>query len=116
MDGQLVPAGPPPPGVLSNFVDPVDNGPDLIACNVVLLIVSIFVVIARMVSRTVLTDWRLGWDDYTIIMALIGTGIFTSFVVTTTHYGLGKHIWDGKSQRRVERGKVRRLTVVFQLR
>jgi hypothetical protein len=25
---------------------------------------------------------------------LIGTIIFTSFVITTTHYGLGQHIWD----------------------
>jgi len=41
-----------------------------------------------------LTDWKLGWDDYMIVLFLIGTAIFTSFVITTTHYGLGRHIWD----------------------
>lgn len=35
----------------------------------------------------------LGWDDYMIILSLIGTAIFSSFVITTTHYGLGRHIW-----------------------
>lgn len=89
-----MPAGPPPPGVVSNFIDPVNYSSDLIICNIVLLVVSTLIVCARIVSRTVLTDWRLGWDDYTIILALVGTIIFTSFVITTTHYGLGQHIWD----------------------
>ena len=94
MDGHIIPAGPPPPGVHSNFVDPLNYSSNLVACNVVLLIVSIFIVGARIISRTVLTDWRLGWDDYFMVLALIGTAIFTSFVITTTHYGLGRHIWD----------------------
>lgn len=41
-----------------------------------------------------LTDWMLGWDDYMIILSLIGTAISSSFVITTTQYGLGRHIWD----------------------
>lgn len=63
MSGPIIPAGPPPLGVISNFVDPVDRAPNLIACNVVLLVASIIIVGARILSRTVLTDWRLGWDD-----------------------------------------------------
>ena len=68
MDGQIlplpmIPAGPPPPGVRSNFVDPFNRAPNLIACNVILLVVSAFVVAARILSRTLLTEWRLGWDD-----------------------------------------------------
>ena len=68
MDGRLLPlpaAGPPPPGVNSNFNDPIDRAPNLIACNVILLVVSTLIVGARVVSRTLLTDWRLGWDDCT---------------------------------------------------
>ena len=72
MDGQILPlpislqpAGPPPPGVHSNFIDPVDRAPNLIACNVILLVVSTLIVGARIASRTLLTDWRLGWDDCT---------------------------------------------------
>lgn len=94
MDPSLKPAGPPPAGVLSNFDDPVSYAPNLIACNVVLLTVSIIVVGLRVLSRTVLTDWRLGWDDILMIVALVGTGIFGAFVVVTTKFGLGKHIWD----------------------
>ena len=63
MDGHIVPAGPAPPGVSSNFIDPVNMAPNLVACNVALLVVSVLIVAARIVSRTVLTDWRLGWDD-----------------------------------------------------
>ena len=68
MDGRLLPlpaAGPPPPGVNSNFIDPINLAPNLIACNAILLFVSTLIVSARVVSRTLLTDWRLGWDDCT---------------------------------------------------
>ena len=73
MDGQILPmptlpAGPAPPGVQSNFIDPESRAPNLIACNVILLIVSTLVVGARLVSRTLLTDWRLGWDDCTFFI------------------------------------------------
>ncbi len=88
------PAGPPPPGVLSNFVDPVNHGSNLVACNIIMLVISIIVVALRILSRTVLTDWRLGWDDIFMVVALIGTTVFGSFIVVTTHYGLGRHIWD----------------------
>ena len=94
MDGHVVPAGPATLGVMSNFADPVDYSSNLVTCNIVLLVVSVLIVGARIVSRTVLTDWRLGWDDCTMVLALVGTVIFTSFVITTTHYGLGQHIWD----------------------
>ena len=62
MDSQT-PAFPPPTGVVSNFVDPVSHANGLIACNVFLLVVGFLIVAARVVARTVLTDWRLGWDD-----------------------------------------------------
>lgn len=71
MDGQILPlpvlpAGPPPAaGVYPNFIDPWNRAPSLIACNVILLVVSTLVVGARLISRTLLTDWRLGWDDCT---------------------------------------------------
>lgn len=68
MSEQTVPAGPPPAGVTPNFEDAVNKAPNLIACNIILLVVSVIVVGARILSRTVLTTWRLGWDDcmYTI--------------------------------------------------
>lgn len=58
----ITPAGPAPAGVSSNFIDPTNYAGSLVACNVVLLVVSILIVAARMVSRTMMTDWRLGWD------------------------------------------------------
>ena len=65
MSTQIQPAGLPPVGVSSNFADPVNRAPNLIACNIVLLVVSVLIVGARLLSRTILTDWRLGWDDCT---------------------------------------------------
>ena len=63
MHNSTQPAGPPPDGVISNFDDPMSHAGNLIACNVVLLTASVIIVAARIVSRTILTDWRLGWDD-----------------------------------------------------
>ncbi|KAK3173218.1 hypothetical protein OEA41_006547 [Lepraria neglecta] len=78
---------------MSNFVDPVNYSSNLVTCNIVLLVVSVLIVGPRILSRTVLTGWRLGRDDYTMVLALVGTIIFTSFVIKTTYYGLGQHIW-----------------------
>ena len=89
-----MPAGQPPSGESSNFVNPANHGPNLVACNIALLIASTFIVVARLISRTYLTSWKLGWDDYSIIVALVGTAIFSAFVITTTQYGLGRHMWD----------------------
>ncbi|KAL8756858.1 MAG: hypothetical protein Q9184_004372 [Pyrenodesmia sp. 2 TL-2023] len=76
MSGPIIPAGPPPVGITSNFDDPVNKAGNLIACNVILLVASIIIVGARVLSRTVLTTWRLGWDDW--------TAIFSAFVIVST--------------------------------
>lgn len=63
MSDEILPAGSPPVGMSSNFIDPINRAPNLIACNIVLLVFSVLIVVARILSRTILTDWRLGWDD-----------------------------------------------------
>ena len=64
MDPQQLAAGPPPAGIISNFENPsADYSSQIIACNVILLVIGILFVSARVVSRTLLTEWRLGWDD-----------------------------------------------------
>ena len=59
----FISAGAPPAGVVANLVDAVNCSSIVVVCNAILLVVSSLVVAARITSRTVLTDWRLGWDD-----------------------------------------------------
>ena len=75
MDALIQPAGPPPVGLTTNFVNPVNMAPNLVACNIILLVASVVIVAARIVSRTVLTDWRLGWDDCEIFLVRFSVGI-----------------------------------------
>ena len=71
-----VPAFPPPTGHISNFVDPVNHAHVIIACSTILLVIGVLTVAARVVSRTVLTDWRLGWDDCASPVGLCIQGMF----------------------------------------
>ncbi len=75
---KAISAGAPPAGVVSNFVDPVNYSSNIVTCNVVLPVVSVLVVTARIVSRTVLTGWRLGWDDCNCSLLLFLNKISTS--------------------------------------
>ena len=63
MASPIEPALPPPPGIVSNFLNPDDLGPHLVSCTITLTVIGCLLVTARIVSRTVLTSWRLGWDD-----------------------------------------------------
>jgi len=65
MGETIQPAGLPPAGTISNFADPINLAPNLIVCNIVLCVASAIIIGARIVSRTILTEWRLGWDDCT---------------------------------------------------
>ncbi len=38
MEGQIQPAGLPPSGQWSNFIDPINFAPNLVTCNIILLV------------------------------------------------------------------------------
>lgn len=59
---QNAPASPPPPGVLSNFIDPPSHRPEIIALEGVFLSLMLMAVAVRIFVRLrVIKTW--GWDD-----------------------------------------------------
>lgn len=57
-----IPVLPPPVGVLSNFVNPKNLAPSLIAVNATFLPLMIIAVAIRIYSRGLIVH-ALGWDD-----------------------------------------------------
>ncbi|CRG91986.1 hypothetical protein PISL3812_09040 [Talaromyces islandicus] len=64
---------------------------NLVACGAVTLGIAYIAVILRIVARTK-TAFRMGADDYLIILALPIFTVFFAFLCLTCHYGMGKHI------------------------
>ena len=62
MDLLLKPAGPPPPGVHSNFVNPESLQNPAIAVNVIFLSLATTAVVMRLYAKGVVTR-AVGWDD-----------------------------------------------------
>ena len=63
------PAIPPPPGVVSNFIDPKTLQPSLIAVNATFLSLMLIAVVIRLYSRGVIVH-AVGWDDCMISLDL----------------------------------------------
>ena len=51
-----------PPGVTSNFVNPVSDAYQLIIINVICILLCVLLIGARLYSKTRVTH-NLGWDD-----------------------------------------------------
>ncbi|KEQ77812.1 hypothetical protein M436DRAFT_36696, partial [Aureobasidium namibiae CBS 147.97] len=97
-DPSTTPARMPPPGVTSNFINPVNTGYQQTICNV---LCSIFVAIfvgTRIYTRIKLVKC-VSWDDYLIILAALvfyaEVGCFQYIV----QVGLGRHLWDVSAER-----------------
>ncbi|KAL8782218.1 MAG: hypothetical protein Q9213_005584 [Squamulea squamosa] len=78
-------SGPPPYGN-------IDLGPGLIASTVVLVAVSAIVVALRIATRWWIVK-SVGWDDITIVLAILGTIIGASLDFVEVHYGFGRPAW-----------------------
>ncbi|ERF69952.1 hypothetical protein EPUS_05496 [Endocarpon pusillum Z07020] len=85
---------PPPPGQMSNFVDP----PNLIATTAVVVAISVFLMIIA-VSLRVYSKQTSGrafsWEDYTCFLAVVGCFTYSGVTVYgTIHNGFGVHEWN----------------------
>ncbi|ERF77190.1 hypothetical protein EPUS_06470 [Endocarpon pusillum Z07020] len=90
---QNAPASPPPPGVLSNFVDPPSHKPEIIALEGVFLSLMLMAVAVRIFVRLrVIKMW--GWDDYTCIIAAVGALVHMTVYIQMFKVGFGRHLWD----------------------
>ncbi|MCJ1265998.1 hypothetical protein MMC22_005880 [Lobaria immixta] len=79
IDLSVFPVAAPPPGMTSNFIDPESLATTTMGIGIVMLLLTIFVVIARLFSNYRATR-GLGWDD---CLCVIGTVLFVIYVGTS---------------------------------
>lgn len=86
------PATAPPPGTAPNYADPVSMDSPFVVLGIFLSL-SILAVSIRLFVRFRFTKtW--GWDDYTCILAAIGSVIYAALFIEVTTRDPIKHIWD----------------------
>lgn len=86
------PAAAPPPGTAPNHVDPVSMGSSFVVLGIFLSL-SILAVFIRIFVRFRFTKtW--GWDDYTCIVATIGSLIYAALYIEVTTKDPIRHTWD----------------------
>ncbi|KAL8980151.1 MAG: hypothetical protein Q9205_004688 [Flavoplaca limonia] len=89
-----IPAARPPPGTLSNLVDPPTLEIPTITVNAILLSLALGVVALRVYTKHSLLR-NLGWDDFTCILALVGSAAHSGLIIyDVEHSFLGRHLWD----------------------
>ncbi|KAI0197820.1 hypothetical protein F4808DRAFT_286814 [Astrocystis sublimbata] len=84
----LVPSSPPPTGITSNFVNPVDLAEETLALAIVLTVLSTMFVVGR-----VALNWRkMALADYLIVAGFALAISYTYVIVASRH--LTRHAWD----------------------
>jgi hypothetical protein len=86
-----LPAGTPPPGTKSNFVDPPTLQPAILTtCSVLMFVATLFVA-ARIYSALKITR-RVGWEDYACVVAAILSFTYVGFIIDLSY--AARHMWD----------------------
>ncbi|PHH59526.1 hypothetical protein CDD81_2888 [Ophiocordyceps australis] len=97
----LTPALAPPPGVISNLVDPPSQGYATIIAMVLYMVIATPCVAARLYTRARIHR-KLWWDDWSSVIALIGLYGFCVIPLVGLRYGFGTDEWN-VSQTHVKR-------------
>lgn len=89
-----IPAGSPPDGQLSNFVDPPSIGPAFVTVGAIVTAIMMVFVMIRFYAKTFIVK-KLSPDDWTCLIATIAALIVYGFeVVGVTQGVFGRHQWD----------------------
>ncbi|KAJ5757809.1 uncharacterized protein N7511_006503, partial [Penicillium nucicola] len=89
----ITPALPPPPGQVSNFVDPPSVGNKIVVINCIFLPLAVIALFVRTWTRVfIVRSFRA--DDYLMIAALLCSCVLTAVTLHMLDWGLGKHMWD----------------------
>lgn len=91
MNSSLSPLEPPPPGIISNFTNPVTLASAIISISVTSSALAFVLLSMRLHSTTRVTR-SVGADDYTAITAFILCLAFESLVIHQRNYA--RHTWD----------------------
>ncbi|KAJ5803087.1 uncharacterized protein N7503_005537 [Penicillium pulvis] len=89
----IIPAGSPPAGQTSNFINPDYVGTKFLVVNCVFLPLAVIALGVRTWTRLfVVRSFRA--DDYLMVAALILSCVMTGVTLDMLNWGLGKHMWD----------------------
>ena len=78
----------------SNYENPKTRGNELYVLNSIFFIAMLVVVGIRFYARLCIRKW-FGWDDFFILLAVIGaTGVTACVMLGTHNYSWDRHIWD----------------------
>ncbi|KAI1774062.1 hypothetical protein F4818DRAFT_420727 [Hypoxylon cercidicola] len=92
MDPTNTPALPPPPGVKSNFVDPVTLQSQRIVVSTVGISISTLCVATRLYVRFKIKKFNL--EDYVLLLSWGSFMAFEALIIAAGQYGDGTHQWD----------------------
>ena len=90
----LTPAFPPPPGVTSNFADPISRAPAVLAAIGIITPVMLIFVLARFFAKLAYARSQLGWEDISCGIGTILSVAQSGINIWLFRFGLGPHIWD----------------------
>ncbi|KAK0516461.1 hypothetical protein JMJ35_001064 [Cladonia borealis] len=93
MDYANIPVMAPPKGVQSNFDNPKTLKSSMVAINATFLPLMLLAVAIRLYSRGQIMH-AMGWDDYTCVLAVLGSVVHTILMLWDIHLGYGTHMWD----------------------
>ncbi|KAL8862409.1 MAG: hypothetical protein Q9178_001418 [Gyalolechia marmorata] len=90
-DLSKTPAGQPPPGVQSNFIDPPSLAMETIVVTTVMIVLASIFVLIRLGS-IVFSGRKMAWDDYTCFLGYVFITVFSGLVMAFTN--VARHVWD----------------------
>ncbi|KAH7220462.1 uncharacterized protein BKA55DRAFT_217051 [Fusarium redolens] len=92
-DDSRPPAGPPPPGITSDFLNPPSTAHKIIVVSVAFSVLSSLFIALRLYTILSITHQR-GTDDYLLVISWVLALVYSVLLCAVTKYGLGRHLWD----------------------
>ena len=90
----LTPALPPPPGVISNFADPISRAPAVLVAIGAITPVTLIFVLARFFAKLAYARSQLGWEDVSCGIGNMLSVASSGMTIWLFRSGFGPHIWD----------------------
>ena len=91
LDLSSIPYDSPPPGQVSNFINPETLTGTAVAISTVTLTLALTLLLVRLYS-TIIVNRSVGSDDFTMVVAYIFSTASTAFMLSSS--ALARHSWD----------------------
>ncbi|CAD6566657.1 MAG: hypothetical protein ASARMPREDX12_008782 [Alectoria sarmentosa] len=91
---KILPAGQPPPGIQSNFADPLTRVPVILGVSIAFVVLAVFCFSIRIYTKLALAkNWQ--WDDLTCSLGFMCSIVHLVALVNGCINGAaGRHMWD----------------------